>query len=114
MTCPSLRVSASVSDSDIYDMFDRIIEDGAVENIECVGDEKIIRIVQGSDADDFYEMLERKGFLRVFMWDRDRGRGYNTRTAVNIRGLLAQFEVRYAENNVVRVSNNFWPNLVCS
>lgn len=104
----ALRVKNTVSDENIRRALGCLMHEYAVDSIECVGEEKIIRIAPNEDADEFYEMLDKKGFVFVLGWDDDwdeednHGWGYNNcslNLENNIPGLLCCFEVRRADNN---------------
>ena len=104
----ALRVSNTISDENIRSAFNSIMYEYAVDCIVCVGEEKIIRITPNEDADDFYEMLNKKGFVHVLGWDVSDGEetewGYNNcslNLTNNIPGVYCSFEVRYADNNAL-------------
>lgn len=103
----ALRVKNTVSDENIRHALGCLMHEYAVDSIECVGEEKIIRIAPNEDADEFYEMLDKKGFVFVLGWEGEYivEWGYNNcslNLENNIPGLRCCFEVRRADNNSPR------------
>ena len=62
----SLLVSANVNNNDIFNAFEQCLEtDG---DIVLDGEEKIVTIEQNEETEDFFEILDKKGYINFCQW----------------------------------------------